>query len=173
MVTVQDIETAFWCLRLSPAQSKQLTFFMYWEPEGGADGGGVLTAQATSTSRLEAVAVLVAIMGVSQSGLFLALVRGDVDLEDEILKFLLQHLAYVDDLHSAVLPQEIQDLQKKTFPLISWQKLSERCYDQLCCPAAGSQTAHHEGVANTVNTTLRARRCSLTCWTRSCRTSST
>ena len=118
---------------------------MDWEPEGGADGGGVLTAQATSTSRLEAVAVLVAIMGVSQSGLFLALVRGDVDLEGEILKFLLQHLAYVDDLHSAVLPQEIQDLQKKTFPLISWQKLSEQCYDQLCCPAAGSQTAHHEG----------------------------
>ena len=70
VVVVQDIETAFWRLRL--AQQRQLCFLMDFEPEGGEDGQGELTAQATATSRLVAVAVLVAIMGVNQSGLFLA-----------------------------------------------------------------------------------------------------
>ena len=58
VVTVQDIKTAFWRLRLSPAQSKQSTFLMGWEPEGGEYRKCVLTEQATSTSRLVAVAVL-------------------------------------------------------------------------------------------------------------------
>ena len=96
---------------------------MDWDDKGGEKGEGGFTAQPTPTSRLVAVAVLVAIMGVSQSGLFLALARGDIDLQDDILQFLLQQIAYVDDLHRAVLPREIKDLQKKTFPLISWAEL--------------------------------------------------
>ena len=35
VVAVQDIETAFWRLRL--AQQKQLCFLMDFEPQGGAD----------------------------------------------------------------------------------------------------------------------------------------
>ena len=114
---------------------------MDFEPQGGADGEGQLTAQATASSRLVAVAVLCCVMGINQSGLFLALAREDVDIQDKVLKFLIQQLVYVDDLHHAVLPQEIQEIQNKTLPSLDLPAMSERCADEGCCPRAASHTA--------------------------------
>ena len=102
---VQDIQEALFCLRLM--RNQNLCFLMDYEPHCGAEGGGALTAEMSSSSRLVAVAVLVTIMGVSQSGLLLALARANLDLQDEILEFLLKELAYGDDLHSGVTAQEI------------------------------------------------------------------
>ena len=82
------------------------------------------------------MAVLCCVMGINQSGLFLALAREDVDIQEEVLKFLIQQLVYVDDLHHAVLPQEIQEIQNKTFPSLDLPAMSERCADEGCCPRA-------------------------------------
>ena len=80
-------------------------------------------------------------MGINQSGLFLALAREDVDIQDEVLKFLIQQLVYVDDLHHAVLPQETQEIQNKTFPSLDLPAMIEQCADEGCCPRAASHTA--------------------------------
>ena len=56
----------------------------------------------------------------------------------------------MDDLHSAVLQQEIQDLQRKTFPLVSWKKMNEKCNDQVCSPLAGGHTTQHAGAQHGV-----------------------
>ena len=66
---------------------------------------GQLTADDTPGTRLVAVSIDVSVMGVSQTPLLLALVRGDLDL-DAILQFMIKEIAYVDDLPTAVLPKE-------------------------------------------------------------------
>ena len=54
VIAVQDIETAFWRLRLD--QKQKLCFLMDYEEKGGENQAGELTAQVTPTSRLVAVA---------------------------------------------------------------------------------------------------------------------
>ena len=138
VIAVQDIETAFWRLRLD--QKKRLCFLMDYDEKGGADQTGVLTAQVTPTSRLVAVMVLCVVMGVSQSGLYLALARGDVDIEDKVLLRLLKELVYVDDLHHGVLPGEVQAIQNRTFPSLPLADMERECEDTLCCPGPVSYT---------------------------------
>ena len=133
VLCVQDLETAFWRLRLD--QKKHLCFLMDLEQTG------LLTAQVTPTSRLVAVMVLCVVMGVSQSGLYLALARGDVDIEDKVLLRLLKELVYVDDLHHGVLPGEVQAIQNRTFPNLPLADMERECEDKLCCPGPAGNTA--------------------------------
>ena len=105
------------------------------------DGSGSLTAGKTATSKLVAVVVLVAVMGISQSGLFLSLARAGLDLQDEILEFLIRYLAYADDLHSGVTAQEVLNLQTELFPFTPWHKLKERWNDKICCPPTVARTS--------------------------------
>ena len=63
---IEDIQEAFFRLRLRGSQAKPLCFLMDFDPHGGAEGGGALTAEMMATSKLVAVAALVTIMGVSQ-----------------------------------------------------------------------------------------------------------
>ena len=100
----------------------------------GEDGVETLTAKKTATSRLVGILVMVAVMGISQSGLFLSLAKAGLDFQDETLEFLIRELSYADDLHSGVTAQEVLDLQKELFPSIQWQKIRRRCSDETCCP---------------------------------------
>ena len=79
----------------------------------------------------------------SQSGLLLSLARADLDLQDEILEFLIRELAYADDLHTGVTAQEVLNLQKELFPSTPCDQLRERCHDKIFCPpvAAGATPA--------------------------------
>ena len=51
----------------------------------------------------------------NQTPLLLALIRGDLDL-NEIIKFMVKKLGYIDDLTTVVFPKEIEALQKELFP---------------------------------------------------------
>ena len=84
----QDIQEAYFCLRLAESQEKPLAFLMDYEAKGGEDGCGALTTGRTATSKLVAVFLLVTVMGISQSGILLSLARANLDLQDKILEFL-------------------------------------------------------------------------------------
>ena len=58
--------------------------------ETGKDGVETFTAKKTATSSLVAIMVMVAVMGISQSGLFLSLAKSGLDLQDETLDFLIR-----------------------------------------------------------------------------------
>ena len=124
IVATQDIQEAFFRLRLAPNAANIILFLMDLTEDGK------LTAEDTNTTRLVAVAVLVSIMGVSQSPLLQALVRRDLDL-DPILEFLIKEMAYLDDLPTAVLPGEVQQLQRELFPSIELHP--DPCADMKCC----------------------------------------
>ena len=79
-----------------------------------------------------------------------------MDIEDEIQKFLLQQLVYVDDLHHAVLPQEIQDIHNKTFPCLPLPTMSEKCEDVGCCPRATNHTAGETDTAGVTDAPMTA-----------------
>ena len=72
---VQDIKEAYFRLRLAESREKPLVFLMECEATGGENGQGVLTAGKTATSQLVGVVVDVSVMGISQSGIMLALCR--------------------------------------------------------------------------------------------------
>ena len=79
-----------------------------------------------------------------------------MDIQDEVLKFLLQQLVYVDDLHHAVLPQEIQDIQNKTFPCLPLPTMSEKCEDVGCYPQATNHTAGETNTAGGADAPMTA-----------------
>ena len=77
VVVVQDIREAYFRLRMAgisdktdgkPSSSGPLAFLM--DCDTGTDGVQTLTAKKTATSKLLAILVMVAVMGISQSGLF-------------------------------------------------------------------------------------------------------
>ena len=109
--------------------------------ETGKDGTEILTAKKTATSRLVAILVMVAVMGISQSGIFLSLAKTGLELKDETLEFLIRELSYADDLHSGVTAQEVMDLQHEMFPTIQWQEMRRRCGDEACCPPSRTTAA--------------------------------
>ena len=88
----------------------------------GADEVQTLTAKKTTISKLVAILVMVAVMGISQSGLFLSLAKSGLDFQDETLDFLIRELSDADDLHCRVTAQEVLNLQRELFPSITWQK---------------------------------------------------
>ena len=107
IVAIQDIREVYFRMMLTgnndksaggPSSSGPLAFLMNCET--GKDGVETLTAKKTATSRLVAILVLVAVMGISQSGLFLSLAKAGLDFQDETLEFLIRELSYADDLHS-------------------------------------------------------------------------
>ena len=79
-----------------------------------------------------------------------------MDIQDEVLKYLLQQLVYVDDLHHGVLPQEVQDIQNRTFPHLPLAAMGEVCEYKLCCPRADSHTAGQAGTAGGTDTPMLA-----------------
>ena len=97
VVAIQDIREAYFRMRLTgnndktaggPSSLGPLAFLM--DCETGKDGVETLTAKKTATSRLVAIVVMVAVMGISQSGLFLSLAKAGLDLQDETLDFLIR-----------------------------------------------------------------------------------
>ena len=72
--------------------SGKLAFLM--DCETGEDGMKILTAKKTATSRLVAILVMVAVMGISQSGLFLSLAKAGLELKDDTLELLIRELSY-------------------------------------------------------------------------------
>lgn len=68
----------------------------------------------------------------NQTPLLLALVRGDLDL-NEIIKFMVKKLGYIDDLTTVVFPKEIEALQKELFPYMGPLRPAV-CAEIMCCP---------------------------------------
>ena len=83
----QDIGEAFFRLKLDETSAKQLCFLMDYNLDTKQ-----LTAENTARTRLVGVKVKSAIMGVTQSPFILAICKGDLDLADDVLKFLVQFL---------------------------------------------------------------------------------
>jgi hypothetical protein len=141
VVAVQDIREAYYRLRMGENSDKTdgrhssagpLAILM--DCDTGADRVQTLTAKKTTTSKLVAILVMVAVMGISQSGLLLSLAKSGLGFQDETLDFLIRELSYADDLHSGVTAQEVMDLQRELFPSIPWQKMKKSCNDEMCCP---------------------------------------
>ena len=139
IVATQDIKEAFFRLRLSPA-AKRILFLM------DINSQGELTADDAQATRLVGVKVNISVIGVSQTPLLLALVRGDLHL-DAILQFMIREMAYVDDLPTSVLPKEIEALQQELFPSMGPLRPAA-CADMTCClplRAAGEPTCRPMG----------------------------
>ena len=109
---------------------------MDWEATGGENGQGILTAGKTATSQLVGVVVDVSVMGISQSGIMLALCRAQAELSCPVLELMIRELVYADDLFSGVTAQEVADLQDEFWSSMNWDELRRPSSDQICCPPA-------------------------------------
>ena len=84
------------------------------------------------------VKVKSAIMGMTQSPLILAICNGDLDLADNVLKFLVKFTSYVDYLISGLMAVEMQQIKQEAYPSTTLQP--DPCGDGRCCSSTTIQT---------------------------------
>ena len=74
-----------------------------------------LTAKATPDTKLVTIRSLVCIMGFLQSPTFLHLCLKDLkkEIKDDILKYFLKFMRYLDDLKTGLVAEEILELQRQ------------------------------------------------------------
>ena len=113
---------------------------------------GELTAESTKDTKLVTIRSLLSIMGILQSPALLHLCVEDLttDIKDDILKYFLKYMRYLNDLQTGLVAEEILELQRQVD--LSCPDLSLKCDDKDCCspeednlPSAGGEPGPGQG----------------------------
>ena len=106
----------------------------------------VLQPKVTESSSLVTVQALSLIMGVSQSSCWLSLsfAKLATTISDQLLKWFLQYLRYLDDIQIGITSEEIKVFQDKTD--LKDPELGRECQDSSCCPNEADLSPANEEV---------------------------
>ena len=106
-----DVKEAFFKIKVAPASRHLSLFLMDYE-----EATKVLQPKVTESSKLVTVQALSLIMGVSQSPCWLSLSFENLatTIPDQLLKWFLQYLRYLDDIQIGITSEEIKVFQDKT-----------------------------------------------------------
>ena len=124
-----DVREAFFKIKVAPASRHLSLFLMDYEA-----ATKVLQPKVTESSKLVTIQALSLIMGVTQSPCYLSLAFQDLaaTIPDQLLKWFLQYLRYLDDIQIGITSQEIKVFQDKTD--LEDPELGRECQDSSCCP---------------------------------------
>ena len=106
-----DVKEAFLKIKVAPASRQLSLFLMDYE-----EATKVLQPKLTESSKLVTVQALSLTMGVSQSPCWLSLSFENLatTIPDQLLKWFLQYLRYLDDIQIGITSEEIKVFQDKT-----------------------------------------------------------
>ena len=94
---------------------------------------GKLTAKASPETKLVTIRSLVSIMGILQSPAVLNLCLKDLttEIKDDILRYFLKYMRYLDDSQTGLVAEEILELQRQVD--LEAVDLTLKCEDDDCC----------------------------------------
>ena len=94
---------------------------------------GELTAKAIPDTKLVTIRSLVSIKGILQSPAFLHLCLEDLttEIKDDILRYFLKYMRYLDDSQTGLVAEEILELQRQVD--LEAVDLTLKCDDDDCC----------------------------------------
>ena len=131
-----DVKEAFFKIKVAPASRHLSLFLMDYD-----EATKVLQPKVTESSKLVTVQALSLIMGVSQSPCWLSLSFENLatTIPDQLLRWFLKYMRYLDDIQIGITAEEIKVFQDKT-------DLKDPELDSFCCPNEADLSPANEEV---------------------------